>query len=139
MTYRWSVALVLDEDQRHKDVIGGGAIARIRPSPTLRAELEKAGPGGAGHTYATNGMWYDALDFVSRWILERPGEPSLRSRRAEFLEQPGLKAAADISQDLMSLLGMCPVPGYQNFSRTTLDKVLKAAFVEANALYEGLD
>ncbi len=75
--------------------IGVGAIARIRPSPTLRAELEKAGPGGAGHTYAANGLWYDALDFVSRWIPERPGEPSLRSRRAELLEQTGLKAAAD--------------------------------------------
>jgi hypothetical protein len=94
-TYRWSVALVLDEDQRYKDVIGGGAIARMKSSPTLRAELEKAGPGAAGHTYAANGLWYDALDFVSQRILERAEEPSVRSRRAELLEQAGLQTAAD--------------------------------------------
>jgi len=95
VTYRWSVALVLDEDQRYKDVIGGGAIARIESSPTLRAEFEKAGPLAAGHTYAANGLWYDALDFVSQRILERAAEPSVRSRRAELLEQAGLQAAAD--------------------------------------------
>jgi hypothetical protein len=95
VAYRWSVALVLDEGQRHKDVIGGGAIARIRPSATLQADLEKAAPGAAGHAYAANGVWYDAVDFVSQRILERAGEPSLRSRRAELLEQAGLQAAAD--------------------------------------------
>jgi hypothetical protein len=95
VTYRWSVTLVLDEDQRYRDLIGGGAIARIKSSPTLRAELEKAGPGAAGHTYAANGVWYDALDFVSQRILERTAEPSVRSRRAELLEQAGLQAAAD--------------------------------------------
>jgi len=95
VAYRWSVTLVLDEDQRYRDVIGGGAIARIRPSPTLQAEIEKAEPGAAGHTYAANGLWYDALDFVSQGILETPGEPSLRSRRAELLEQAGLQTAAD--------------------------------------------
>ena len=95
VAYRWSVTLVLDEDQRYRDVTGGGVIARIPPSATLRAEIEKAGPGAAGHTYAANGLWYDALDFVSQRILERPGEPSLRSRRAEFLEQAGLQTAAD--------------------------------------------
>jgi hypothetical protein len=95
VTYRWFVALVLDEDQRYRDVIGGGAIARIQPSATLRAELEKAGPGAAGHTYAANGLWYDALDFVSQRIHERVGEPSRRSRRAELLEQASLQTAAD--------------------------------------------
>jgi hypothetical protein len=95
LTYRWSVALVLDESQRHKDVIAGGAIARIGSSPTLRGDLEKAGSAMAGHMYAAHGLWYDAVDSVSRRILERPGEPSVRSRRAELLEQAGLQAAAD--------------------------------------------
>ncbi len=95
VTYRWSVALVLDEEQRHKDLIGGGAIARIRPTPTLQADLEKAAPGAAGHVYAANGLWYDALHFVSQSIPARAGEPSVPSRRAELLEQAGLKAAAD--------------------------------------------
>lgn len=95
VTYRWSVALVLDEDQRYKDVIGGGAIARIRPTPTLQTELEKAGPGAAGHVYAANGLWYDAVDFVSQSILVRAGEQNVPSRRAELLEQAGLQAAAD--------------------------------------------
>jgi hypothetical protein len=95
VTYRWSVALVLDEDQRYKDVIGGGAIARIHPSPALQAELEKAELGAAGHTYAANGLWYDALNFVSQRILEGAEAARARSRRAELLEQVGLTTAAD--------------------------------------------
>jgi hypothetical protein len=95
VTYRWSVALVLDEDQRYEDVISGAAIARIHPSPTLQAELEKAEPGAAGHAYAANGLWYDAMHFVSHRILERTGEASARSRRAELLEQAGLQATAE--------------------------------------------
>jgi hypothetical protein len=95
VTYRWSVALVVDEDQRYRDVIAGGAIARIHSSPALQAELERAAPGAVGHSYAANGLWYDALDFVSQQILERAGEPSVRSSRAELLDQAGLRAAAD--------------------------------------------
>jgi hypothetical protein len=69
-----------------------GALSR----PAARSVgSEKAGPGAAGHTYAPNGLWYYALDFVSQRIRERPGEPSLRSRRAELLEQAGLQTAAD--------------------------------------------
>jgi len=92
VVYRWSVALVLDEDARHRDVIGGAAIKRIPPSPSLQAELIEAGAGAAGHVYAANGLWYDALDFISERIRERP---ELRARRAELLEQAGMKAPAD--------------------------------------------
>jgi hypothetical protein len=95
VTYRWTVTLVLDEDQRYKDVIGGGAIARIHPSDALQAELEKAEPGAAGQAYAANGLWYDALNFVSQRIIEGAEEASARSRRAELLEQVGLMTAAD--------------------------------------------
>jgi hypothetical protein len=44
--------------------------------------------------YAANGLWYDALDFISERIRERP-ERALRARRAELLEQAGMKAPAD--------------------------------------------
>jgi hypothetical protein len=75
-------------------VIGGAAIKRIPPSPSLQAELDEAGAGAAGPVYAANGLWYDALDFISERIRERP-EPELRARRAELLEQAGMKAPAD--------------------------------------------
>lgn len=54
-------------------------------------------------------------------------------------EMQGLKAAADLYQDLMTMLSFCPVPEYESFSQETLDKGLTAALRTANQRYDGLD
>lgn len=40
--------------------------------------------------------------------------------------------------EALAILGACPVPEYEQFSRTTAEKGLKAALAEANARFEGL-
>ena len=54
-------------------------------------------------------------------------------------EMQGLRTASDYYMELMSMLGYCPVPAYERFSETTLEKGLKAALEEVNAPFEGLD
>lgn len=54
-------------------------------------------------------------------------------------EMQGLKAAADLYQDLMTMMSFCPVPEYQEFSRETIDKGLRSALSTAQKRYHGLD
>jgi hypothetical protein len=92
--YRWFVALVPDETRRSRDLVAGGVIERILPDRQLRAQLEDSQPFELGHLYARNGLWYDALGFLSAWIERYPEEASLRAQRAALLEQVGLGEAA---------------------------------------------
>lgn len=92
--YRWFVSLVPDAARRSKDVSAGGVIDRIRPGEQLRAQLEEADPSQLGHVYARNGLWYDALTFLSGWIERYPEETRLRTQRAALLEQVDLDEAA---------------------------------------------
>jgi hypothetical protein len=92
--YRWFVSLVPDPTKRSSDVVGGGVVRRIAPDERVRAEIEKAEPSQIGHVYARNGLFYDALAFVSKWIDRAPGEPRLRELRAGLLAQVGLGEAA---------------------------------------------
>jgi hypothetical protein len=88
--YAWSVAIVMDPQQRARDVISMGGIQRTPSDAGVEAELAAEGPGYAAHVYARNGLWYDALSELSHWIAERPQEPRLRERRSELLQQVGL-------------------------------------------------
>ncbi len=54
-------------------------------------------------------------------------------------EMQGLKTATDYYQDLMSVMGVCPVPEYVEFSKITNEKGLKAALVEGNKPFKDLD
>ncbi len=54
-------------------------------------------------------------------------------------DQMGRSNAVNWYNDLMTMMSFCPVEVYQKFSRTTLDKGLKTALAETNALYDGLD
>jgi hypothetical protein len=94
VAYRWFVSLVPDPAKRSSDVVAGGAIQRIAADDALRAEIERAEPARLGHVYASRGLFYDALAFLSGWIAEAPAEPRLREQRAALLEQVGLAEAA---------------------------------------------
>ena len=94
--YRWSVALVVDPDNRSRDVIAGGAIERITPPTELRAKLARAGKTRAPYLYAEAGLWYDALAAISDLIDAAPNDQVLRQERASLLEQVGLPQIADL-------------------------------------------
>jgi hypothetical protein len=94
--YRWSIALVVDPDNRSRDVIAGGAIERIAPPTELRAKLARAGKTRAPYLYAEAGLWYDALAAISDLIDAAPNAQVLRQERASLLEQVGLPQIAEL-------------------------------------------
>jgi hypothetical protein len=74
--YEWSVALVVDPEERSKDLVTTGWIRRV-PAPEL--------PSGDAATRAAHGLWYDALDAAAR-------DPAGRPALAALLSQVGLDA-----------------------------------------------
>jgi hypothetical protein len=91
-TYRWSVALVLDEENRSRDRFAGSALL-YRPPGTVAAEaLAAAGPGQLAHGYADQGYWYDAFDQFTLWLEAEPRDARLLEHRAALLEQVGIGA-----------------------------------------------
>lgn len=88
--YRWYVALILDPENRSKDIIAGGAIERVALPEALRVRLAGAGKTQMPHLYAEAGLWYDALTSISELIDATPTDPLLRQRRAALLDQVAL-------------------------------------------------
>jgi len=97
--YQWFVALVPDPKQRSKDILAGGTIKRVEPSPTLSAKLVHARGQQLTYVYAEEGIWYDAIAAVSGLIENAPDNANLKAQRATLLEQVGLPeiAAQDMS------------------------------------------
>jgi hypothetical protein len=93
--YQWFVSVVPDASQRSVDIISGGAIERVDPSPALKGQLAGASPRTKPQVYAGEGIWYDAIASLSSLIEKNPGDRGLREQRASLLEQVGLSEAAD--------------------------------------------
>jgi hypothetical protein len=91
--YQWFVAVVRNTAQRSNDVLAGGTIKRVTDSP-VQAQLKQASPAQLAAAYAEAGIWYDAIDQLSRQISADQSNRQLRERRAALLEQVGLREAA---------------------------------------------
>jgi uncharacterized protein DUF928 len=91
--YQWFVALVSDAAQRSNDVIAGGTIKRVAETDSMRS-LKQASAASRPALYASAGIWYDAIDELSRMISAQPENRDLRVQRAALLEQVGLTEAA---------------------------------------------
>ncbi|HXV11012.1 MAG TPA: DUF928 domain-containing protein [Burkholderiales bacterium] len=91
--YQWFVAVVRNPAQRSNDVLAGGTIKRVTNSP-VQAQIKQASPAQLPALYAEAGIWYDAIDQLSRQISADQSNRQLRERRAALLEQVGLKDAA---------------------------------------------
>ncbi len=92
--YRWFVSLVVDPGKRSKDVVSGGTIRWVKPSTELRNALAEASSDREGFVYAENGIWYDAIEALSRQIEQSPENASLRAQRAALLDQVELMEVA---------------------------------------------
>jgi hypothetical protein len=89
--YQYFVAVVNNYNQRADDVIAGGSIKRVSTSADVQAKLKQASPVQAAAVYAESGIWYDAIDALSKEIA---ANPALRAQRAALLEQVGLNDVA---------------------------------------------
>lgn len=92
--YQWFVALVTDPQHRSEDVVAGSEIRRISPDQTVQAQVKSASPAQLPRIYAEAGIWYDAIDGLTRLIDQQPSDGALRTQRAALLKQIGLNAAA---------------------------------------------
>jgi hypothetical protein len=92
--YQWFVAVVSNAAQRSNDVIAGGSIKRIAQSEAVQTRLKETAPANRPALYAGEGLWYDAIEDLSKLISADPGNRRLREQRAALLEQVGLGDAA---------------------------------------------
>ena len=98
LEYRWFVSVVADPGQRSNDIVASGTIQRITPEGSLKTRIAGADERTLVRIYAEEGVWYDAIDGLSRMIEKSPNDSALREQRAVLLEQVGLQTAADYSR-----------------------------------------
>jgi hypothetical protein len=96
--YKWFVTLVTDPDHRSKDIMAGGIITLVEPPPSLLAKLKVAGNNNAPYVYAEEGLWYDALEAISRMIDGSPTNADFRKQRVSLLGQVGLSEVAEFEK-----------------------------------------
>jgi hypothetical protein len=92
--YRWSVAMVVDPDNRSSDVVASGVIKRVKPTETLLRRLKSAPAADIPYIYAEEGIWYDSLETLSELVDARPQDARLHEIRAIYFMQVGLHDAA---------------------------------------------
>jgi len=92
--YKWTIALVPDPASRSQDLIASGTIQRIEPDAQLTSALSGAKGMDKAATYASKGIWYDALETVTNEVDAAPKNKGIRLQRATLLEQAELKEAA---------------------------------------------
>jgi hypothetical protein len=95
VTYRWFVSAIADPAKGFGDAMAGGAIERIEPRAEMLRRLKAEGPSRRAHVYAESGIFYDALDAISRAIQADPTAARPRNHRAALLDQVGLSLVAD--------------------------------------------
>jgi len=66
----------------------------VSPDPAVQARAAAAGERQAPMIYAEAGLWYDAIDALSRLIELHPDDAELHAQRAALLDQVGLPAVA---------------------------------------------
>lgn len=92
--YKWFITLVVDPERRSKDILAGGMVTLVDQSPALVEKLKSADKNSLPDIYAEEGLWYDAIDEVSKMIDDSPGNSEFHKWRGALLEQVGLAEVA---------------------------------------------
>jgi Domain of Unknown Function (DUF928) len=96
--YNWWIVLEPDPYQSWTKVVSGGSIELAPPDPNLELASVQLRP----YLAARHGLWYDALDGISRLVDDQPDSTLWRLQRAQLLEQGSLMEAAAYDRDLAS-------------------------------------
>lgn len=84
--YQWSIAMVLDPAHRSKDIVAIGGIARVSSSSNQGMQLDQVHSTGTTENFLMAGLWYDALESLSRKIEQAPTQ-ELTDQRTTLLKQ----------------------------------------------------
>jgi hypothetical protein len=87
--YQWLVKLAPKPDDDSHDRVVGGGIQRVEAPPELSARLAEPGA-SRPHVLAQAGIWYDAVDALSRQIDAEPGNALIVKQRTALFSQVGL-------------------------------------------------
>ncbi len=93
--YQWFVSAIMDPTQRSKDYTAGAAIQRVAADQQMLARLQNAAVEERPFIYAQAGLWFDAIDALSRRIKALPADSAARQQRRALVEQVGLKMPTD--------------------------------------------
>jgi hypothetical protein len=93
--YQWFVSVIVDPAQRSQDITAGGTIRLVEPGPETRQRLSGATEQSLAFVYAEEGLWYDAIDTLSRLIEADPANETVREQRVSLLSQVGLDIASE--------------------------------------------
>ena len=97
--YEWFVSIIKDTKDHSKDIVASGAIKRIAPPKSVAANLLTNNAEDLIYTFAEAGIWYDALELVSKQIEQHPDNTEYRELRAELLEQGDLIEVAEFDRN----------------------------------------
>ena len=94
--YQWSVEVVCNATKRYLNKgYTSAKIQRVSQPAALQGALSKAkNPIDRAQIYATQSLWYEALDTLTSASLAAPTDSTLRTQLIELLEQGGLVKAA---------------------------------------------
>jgi hypothetical protein len=92
--YSWYVTRVMDPERRSRDILAGGTMERVESVMGLTTTTVPANLSQAPFLYAEAGLWYDAIEAISKLIDASPADLALRQQRAALLEQAGLTEVA---------------------------------------------
>ena len=92
--YQWSVAVVMDEEQRSGDILASGMIEHLVPPAGIMTRVANASGEERVGQYAGAGLWYDALQSLDELIRSGKNVTRLEQVRASLLEQVGLQNVA---------------------------------------------
>jgi hypothetical protein len=96
--YEWSIAVVVDPEERDRDVFASGSIELAAVTAPLVADLETM----ASHrAFAHHGVWYDAIADLSQ-STDADDSRALRLERAQLFEQVDLTGVAKFERDLVA-------------------------------------
>lgn len=98
ITYRWSIAAIVDPANRSRDLVASGAIRRAEPEPRLAEVLKSSSAATEPAVYAENGVWYEALSSLDRMIRTEPNNRAWRLLRASLLDQVNLDHVAAVDR-----------------------------------------
>jgi hypothetical protein len=88
--YQWSITFLVDSEHSSKNLLAGGAIEYLEPSPAFRTRLIQAAKRDIPHLYAAEGLWYDTVSALADLLESSPHDVWLRRQRSSLLQQVAL-------------------------------------------------
>ena len=70
--YQWSLSIVIDPQDRGRDIFMNGAIERITPDMALQTQLADRSIEAIAPLYAESGLWFDALNILAILRAQEP-------------------------------------------------------------------